>query len=253
MISCDPTVRGSHMSPENCVRPVHRRLARFSLRRAQRFATATLIATLMLATLVPAGHQPSAACPTDTLAACGVVSTSTASSGSVVGCGSSNAGASYDLISGQLIVGVGGQGADAEVTTEDVYTLAGSGSPGLVAFVAQFSVVATLTYYAAASAEIRGDGEFQQFATGSCICFPGITLTQTLSLPLSHAVGEPFHMNLNVTGVCPNRRGFTSNVTATGELAFVLPPGITVFSCQGYSTPVAVRARSWGRVKTLYR
>ena len=39
----------------------------------------------------------------------------------------------------------------------------------------------------------------------------------------------------------------------TGELAFVLPPGITVFSCQGYSTPVAVRARSWGRVKTLYR
>jgi len=207
----------------------------------------------MLATLVPAGHQPSAACPTDTLAACGVVSTSTASSGSVVGCGSSNAGASYDLISGQLIVGVGGQGADAEVTTEDVYTLAGSGSPGLVAFVAQFSVVATLTYYAAASAEIRGDGEFQQFATGSCICFPGITLTQTLALPLSHAVGEPFHMNLNVTGVCPNRRGFTSNVTATGELAFVLPPGITVFSCQGYSTPVAVRARSWGRVKTLYR
>ena len=211
-------------------------------------------AASVLAALVPTGPEPWAACPTDSLIVCGALTTSNAPTHSVVGTGYCTAGASYDLISGQLNAGAGGSSTDAVATVEDTYAIAGPNSVGTVAFTAQFVVQVGLAYVASASAFIRGGGDTQGFSTGSCICFPGMSFTQTLSLPLAYAVAEPFHLTLNVRGTAPHSRGLAGQASVTGRLVFVIPPEYTVSSCQGYGTPVtASRPRSWGRLKTLYR
>ena len=206
---------------------------------------------VLLAALLPVGRQPLAQCPADTIVICDVTTTSSAPSYSVSGCAFNNAAADYDLVTGQVSAGVSVAASYVAVTTNDIYTITGPIGP--VAFSAQLDARAGTEFYGVGTAGIRSDNESREVAFGPCVCF-GTGYTQTLSLPLTHAVGEPFRLSLILSGLIPSSNRVRSKAVVTGNLGFTLPPGYIVTSCQGYSSaPTALRPTTWGQLKLTYR
>lgn len=88
------------------------------------------------------------------------------------------------------------------------------------------------------------------------------TQSGALTLPLVHAAGESFVLDMLVQA---EARGYSETTTdhssnraasISGTLAFPdLPAGYTVVSCHGYAATgiVPTRATTWGRLKTRYR
>ena len=189
--------------------------------------------------------------PADTLVVCGVTTVTTEPRYTALGCGFNNSGATYDLVSGQSSVGAIGRGAEASLSAEDLFVISGPTSSTPIPFSAQLAVHAGGTYYAFASARIGSGGQVQEFT--SPWSWPGSDFYQVLTLPMSLAAGEHFHLAVHLHAFSPSGKS-TSQATASARLTFTLPPKYVVTSSQGYSSaPTPTRATTWGRLKTIYR
>lgn len=212
-------------------------------------------AVVLLAALIPAGRPAVAAQnPVDTLVVCGVTTVSTAPSYTALGCAFNNSGATYDLAAGRFSVGAIGSGAEAALIAEDTFKLSGPGSTKPIPFSAQLAVHVASMWFGYATAGIRSDDQTQAFT--SPLSLPGGSFYQTLTMPLSHVMGERFHLAVDLHAFSPGGRGdnSTSQATASVTLTFVLPPDYILTSDQGYSSiPTATSVSTWGRLKTIYR
>ena len=209
-------------------------------------------AVVLLAALVPAGHPALASQnPVDTLVVCGVTTLSTAPRYTAMGCAFNNSGATYDLASGRYSVGAIGRGAEAALMAEDVFKLSGPGSARPIPFSAQLAVHVASMWFGYSTARIRSDDQAQEFT--SPLGLPGASFYEILTIPLSHAVDERFHLAVDLHAFSPNNNPDTQ-ATASVTLTFVLPPDFAITSDQGYSSiPTATRVTTWGRLKTFYR
>jgi hypothetical protein len=210
---------------------------------------------LILATLMPHGAQPRAACPVDSVDVCGTTTLTSAPSFQTSGCAFNGSVAIYNLVLGKLDAGAPNNLSIVTVRTEDLYTLAGPASGGPIAFRAVFSVHGSTGGLATCKSQIRCGGRVQEldFLSG---CGLSCSFSAADTLPLTYPVGEPFPLDLYVNGDCTNvnLRGFENHATISGTLSFTLPAGYTITSCQGFSTaPTVARSLGWGGLKVLYR
>jgi hypothetical protein len=160
--------------------------------------------------------------------------------------------ATYDLVTGRISVGFAvyyACGAAADVAAHDRFTLAGPSSSGPVSFVASLRVVGQVS-----EATIRGSlGEGASPPVVAEITAAGYsTFDRTVTLKLTHRVGEPFELAYLADGYgasCYASGGLTGTLTFPG-----LPSGYGLTSCQGFSTGVVpTRPLTWGQMKIRYR
>jgi hypothetical protein len=155
---------------------------------------------------------------------------------------------------------VGPTGVSSAASTHDLFHVVGPASDTPLDFTAVFQVSAGRSYDTGNGFGVYVDEGSDAFAHGngvsctSSICGGGAS--SSLTVPLRHAVGEPFEISTYVSassqGFCPGGGG--GNVSAT--LAFQgLPSAYAVVSCQGFTSNPAVpaRAKSWGSLKVTYR
>lgn len=169
----------------------------------------------------------------------------------------------YDLVAGTIHVGSFGDpggGFGSHVRARDQYMLVGPAGPPI-----GFSV----RLYVSGTAQGRNDGYLPSdqgsvtmsaalleaggaVDTSSVTADPGITLPfgPTLEIPLTHAVGDPF----DVTFALHSQGGFSSGI-ADGTISFIMPPGYSIASCQGFggSGATAAARSTWGSLKLRYR
>ena len=173
----------------------------------------------------------------------------------------------HDLIVGTFGASGGGgggkQSGGVALNFSDVYQIVGpaSGSPISFNVIIHLSgnLSTSLYYYpyigdycnaATASLQVTSGPSSVSYEVGSYsqACTP-VTVDHDLSLALQKLPSEPFTTGFNL-GVFGSAGG-----SVNGTIAFAgLPPGYTVTSCHGYSSPPTPTApTSWGRVKAGYR
>lgn len=175
-------------------------------------------------------------------------------------------GISYNHVTGTLGGGHSGSGeagSFASLTSQDRYTIVGPPSGSPIPFQARVHFTGT-----AGGGEVllpnlgsvcRGSQVAIRLAEGILVddrtipsepCEPK-AFDETLVLDLVKLPGEEFTLATSLY----QSAGHSIQTSASGALTFAgLPSGYSVQSCQGYAVaPVAVRARSWGQVKQLYR
>ena len=207
------------------------------------------------------GVPAAAECPTNILAALGILTYTSSPRANIsrgAPCqfgGSTSASAAYDLVAGTFSAsgqGASDCGASGASTTDDVFRLIGPASPDSIPFTARLQASAfafsPAGFSSGANVEFReGTSNSQTFGY-----YPGGPSSATLSLNISRAVGDSFNLHIVVAAYAGSR----ASASASGTLSFIgLPPGYAVVSCQGYVSDlsVPVRATSWGRLKTIYR
>ena len=80
-------------------------------------------------------------------------------------------------------------------------------------------------------------------------CGDSRQLDTILTLHASHLVGQPFRVASDIIAGA----GY-GTIEVTGNIAFEVPDGYHVVSCQGFSSePVSIEAATWTRTKALYR
>jgi len=161
--------------------------------------------------------------------------------------------ACYDLPHGTIHARAQGNTASADcnsgVITEDLYEIVGLAPGPAVPFFAELEVTGSLTGPCSILAELE---ELPPGAAASqSVGLPTPALHFVLHIPLTHATGEQFkiQMSLSALGNFPD-----GLVDANGVLRFGgLPAGASVRSCQTYELPVPTRPATWGALKSAYR
>jgi hypothetical protein len=177
-----------------------------------------------------------------------------------VGC-SSNWSATYDLSAGKWSCSAGALGPSSSscaASTHDLFRVVGPASDTPLDFAAVLQGSASRSYDTGNGFSAYVDEGSDAFAHGngfscySSLCGSAFPLT----VPLRHAVGEPFEISIYVSasaqGFCPGGGGGN----ASASLAFQgLPSDYAVVSCQGFTSNPAVpaRSKSWGSLKVTYR
>jgi hypothetical protein len=161
--------------------------------------------------------------------------------------------ASCDLTRGEIRVRTAGCNKGwGEVTTfaRDLFRLSGPDAADLVSFQAVLSVTGT-----ASRLETAGGYWTISAHETPMVQWPHLDLdgpvSSELTLPLACRSGESFPLFYSVY-VGSGGNGGAANVV----VSFVfrgLPPGYSITSCAGYSTPTGIAATSWAHVKELYR
>lgn len=175
-------------------------------------------------------------------------------------------GFAYDLVAGTVQgghTGSGEAGSFAQLTAQDRYTIVGPTSATPVQFLVRCRFTGTVggalvnlpfggptCLGSQALLRITSASLSDEATVASDPCGPR-AFDETLELELAKLPGEEF----TLAALASLTAGHTIEATASGLISFVnLPPGYSVQSCQGYAgVPVAVRPRSWGAVKQLYR
>ena len=158
--------------------------------------------------------------------------------------------ASFDLVTGLVSAsaytcyGTYSHGS-AHATGRDRFRLVGPPAGAPVSFEARLIANGSAGGFGTVSAQVgEVGGEYRNVHDNGQGGFVDV-----LVLPLSHAVGEEFELVYEVDASAQ------MTASAQGTLAFVLPAGYGVTSCQGFAGAGAVSTRraSWASIKSHYR
>jgi hypothetical protein len=170
--------------------------------------------------------------------------------------GSSTGRASYDLVAGRVhgeargCTGwYGPGGGSAYARGSDRFRLVGPSGGGAIAFQAKLRLDGHVGgSIGTCSGAIWEDGGPSASASDG----GGYVMATTLSIALSHAVGDEFVLHYDAS---TSAGGAGGEGVADGQLSFALPVGYGITSCQHYAGEgaVAARSQSWGSLKLRYR
>jgi hypothetical protein len=191
--------------------------------------------------------RPVTACPTDTVAVCGVVAASSTPAYSLTGCAFGTGSADYNLVSGTFRVAAGRPAEDAVVVASDDYEIVGPGGSSPISGTASLTVHATIFRIAFLDAVI-------ECPTGRDSIRVSFSSTTGLVVPISASVGTPFPVTIRMHGHTSPSTREDYYATGSGDLTFSLPSGYSIASCQGFGSPPTPAAHTpWGRLRRLYR
>ena len=165
--------------------------------------------------------------------------------------------ASYDLVTGRLYAEARGcsgfdgpGGGSANVRASDRFRLVGPPGGGPVVFEARLQLAGGVGgSFGTCSGDILELGG----ASASANDGGTMALHTTITIPISHQVGDEFRIDCYASGSAGGSGGLGF---VEAQLSFAgLPPGYGVASCQGYAGDGAVPTRkaSWGAFKLHYR
>ncbi len=175
--------------------------------------------------------------------------------------------ARYDLVAGTQYAFASvapDENLGMAITTTDEYELVGVPGPAPISFHARLRLPGYLltycdplfaTSHVSVWSYLEEEGTGQRDATrldGRIVCPDGTKdpFDHTLDLSVAHAVGVPFPLDLQTAA-----GAVFGEASIQGVLSFVLPPGYSIQSCQGYagSGSVPTTSTTWGAIKARYR